>query len=591
MRAGRPLDAQSCCRQALAIAPDHADALHLMGLLLLDAKQFDHAVDWFARAIRRDPKPLYLTNLGTALLAQSRFEEALQVFDKALQLKSDDAELWTNLGRALVEAGRPADAIRTFQQALRLNPQHWVAACQSALLLLDLERYEEAINHFELCEELRPNQAPVRQAHAVALQGLAVSLNDQRRFEEALVAGRQAYALDPTKADICNLIGSCLQSLCRDEESLPWLEKAIELQPSHLGALYNKARAFRQLRRFDEAVAVYFRMGLLIPDSFAIERHIEHIHLLTGNFETGWAKREVQWKAAVLPGYYPHFNGPIWLGEEPIEGKTLLIYADEGLGDTIHFARYVPMVAARGARVILVVDAPLHSLLSALPGVSLCLLKSSPKNTCPAFDMHCPICSLPLAFPRSINAIPSETPYLPPPEQTRVQAWEDRLGSHDKLRIGLAWSGNPAHDNDHNRSIPLRMFSDLLDADATFVSLKKDANPSDKPALQESGIVDLTAHLTDFVETAALVSCLDLVITVDTSVAHLAGALARPTWILLPYTPDYRWLLDRDDSPWYPTAKLFRQDERRDYTIVLQRVRENLQSLIAAFKAERLMFP
>jgi tetratricopeptide (TPR) repeat protein len=586
MRAGRALDAQSCCRQALAIAPDHADALHLMGLLLLDAKQYDHAVDWFSRAIRHDPKPLYLTNLGTALLAQSRFEEALQVFDKALQLKSDDAELWTNLGRALVEVGRPADAILTFQQALRLNPQHWDAICRSALLLLDLERYEEAINHFERCEELRPNQAPVRQAHAVALQKRAVSLNGLRRFEEALIVGRQAYALDPANADICNLIGSCLQSLCRDEESLPWLEKAIELQPNHLGALYNKARAFRQLRRFNEAVAVYFRMGLLIPDAHVIERHIEHIHLLTGNFEAGWAKREAQWKAAVLPVYCPRFDQPIWLGEEPIEGKTLLIYADEGLGDTIHFARYVPMVAARGARIILVVDAPLHPLLSALPGVSLCLLKSSPKNTCPAFDMYSPICSLPLAFPRSLDAIPSETPYLPPPEQSRVQAWEDRLGSHDKLRIGLAWSGNPVHDNDHNRSIPLQMFSDLLDADATFVSLKKDPNPSDKPALQKSGIVDLTAHLTDFVETAALVSCLDLVITVDTSVAHLAGALAQPTWILLPYTPDYRWLLDRDDSPWYPTAKLFRQDKRRDYGIVLQRVRDELEARIAAFRPE-----
>jgi tetratricopeptide (TPR) repeat protein len=377
MLAGRHLDAQLCAEQALRADPAHADAMHLMGLLLLDAKEYDHAVDWFSRAIRRDPKPLYLTNLGTALLAQSRFEEALRVFEKALQLKSDDAELWTNLGRALVEAGRPEDAIPTFQHALRLNPQHWDAACRSALLFLDLERYEEAISHFELCEELRPNQAPLRQAHAVALQNLAVSRHRLRRFEEALVVGQQVYALDPTNADICNLIASCLQSLCRDEESLPWLEKATELQPNHIGALYQKTRALRQLRRFNEAVAILFRMGLLVPDCDAIERHIEHIHLLTGNFEAGWAKREVQWKAAVLPSYYPNFSGPIWLGEEPIEGKTLLVYADEGLGDTIHFARYVPMVAARGARVILVVDAPLHPLLSALPGVSLCLLKSS----------------------------------------------------------------------------------------------------------------------------------------------------------------------------------------------------------------------
>jgi hypothetical protein len=200
--------------------------------------------------------------------------------------------------------------------------------------------------------------------------------------------------------------------------------------------------------------------------------------------------------------------------------------------------------------------------------------------------MYSPICTLPLAFPRSLHDIPSGTPYLPLPQKNHVRVWEDPLGPRNKLRIGLVWSGNPKHDNDHNRSIPLRMFSDLLDADATFVSLNKDAKPSDKAALQETNIIDVTEHLTDFAETAALVCCLDLVITVDTSVAHLAGALARPTWILLPYTPDYRWLLDRDDSPWYPTAKLFRQDERRDYAGVLRRVRDELEASIAAFGAE-----
>jgi ADP-heptose:LPS heptosyltransferase len=240
------------------------------------------------------------------------------------------------------------------------------------------------------------------------------------------------------------------------------------------------------------------------------------------------------------------------------------------------------MVAAQGARVILVVDDALRPLLSALPGVSQCLSKSGTAAAWPPFDMHSPICGLPLAFPRSLDTIPSATPYLPPPEQSRVQAWEDRLGPHDKLRVGLAWSGNPAHENDHNRSIPLRLFSNLLTADAIFVSLTKDPNPGDKRVLQESSIVDLTTHLTDFAETAALVSCLDLVITVDTSMTHLSGALARPTWILLPYTPDYRWLLDRDDSPWYPTAKLFRQNECRDYASVLKRVQEELETRIGA---------
>jgi Glycosyltransferase family 9 (heptosyltransferase) len=190
--------------------------------------------------------------------------------------------------------------------------------------------------------------------------------------------------------------------------------------------------------------------------------------------------------------------------------------------------------------------------------------------------------SLPLVFGTQLDTIPAETSYLTPAAD-RVSAWEERLGSHERLRVGLVWSGNPQHSNDRNRSIPLRMLSRILDVDATFVSLQKDVRADDKPALRErTDIIDLTGDLTDFAETAALVSCLDLVITVDTSVAHLSAALGRPTWILLPYAPDYRWLLDREDSPWYPTARLFRQDARRDYTSVLDSVRRELQLRIAA---------
>jgi len=197
--------------------------------------------------------------------------------------------------------------------------------------------------------------------------------------------------------------------------------------------------------------------------------------------------------------------------------------------------------------------------------------------------MHCPMCSLPLALGTRLDTIPSALSYLPPPPAARRRAWEDRLGSHDKLRVGLVWSGNPKHTNDHNRSLPVKTLSRILDLDVRFISLQKDPKAGDSAFLREcTGIVDLTEHLTDFVETAALVSCLDLVITVDTSVAHLAAALGCATWVLLPYTPDYRWLLDRDDSPWYPTMRLFRQNERRDYGIVLDRVRSELLTLISA---------
>jgi hypothetical protein len=357
-----------------------------------------------------------------------------------------------------------------------------------------------------------------------------------------------------------------LQSLGRDEEALPWFDKALKLRPDFITAFTNKASSLQQLHRFDEAFAIYRHVKTIAPDCAQADWSLSLLQMLHGDFEAGWAGREARWKAHAVA--YP-------------KGKTILICADEGLGDSIQFARYVPMVAARGARIILVVDDAAYPLLSALSGVAQCFPK--PAALLPAFDMHCPMSSLPLAFATRLDTIP--IPCLPAPAESRVQAWEGRLGPHDKLRVGLVWSGNPRHINDHNRSIPLRTLARILDLDATFVSLQKDPRPEDRAVLGErTGLIDLTAEFTDFSETAALVSCLDLVITVDTSVAHLAAALGRPTWILLPYTPDYRWLLDRDDSPWYPTVRLFRQQESRDYGDVIDRVRAELAAMIAAFE-------
>jgi hypothetical protein len=273
----------------------------------------------------------------------------------------------------------------------------------------------------------------------------------------------------------------------------------------------------------------------------------------------------------------------MWLGETSIAGKTILIYADEGMGDAIQLARYLPMLAALGARVVLRVHEALQPLLSGVAGVSLCVTNNS-TDALPPFDTYCPMLSLPLAFETRLDTIPAGTDYLPHPAADSISVWNDRLGPHDKLRVGLVWSGNPDHTNDRNRSIPLDVLARILDVDATFVSLQKDLRSGDKSILEKTDIVDLTADITDFSETAALLCCLDLVITVDTSVAHLAAALGRPTWILLPHPPDYRWLLDRDDSPWYPTARLFRQAETRDYASVLDRVRTELVALSASYR-------
>ncbi|HLZ00710.1 MAG TPA: tetratricopeptide repeat-containing glycosyltransferase family protein [Bradyrhizobium sp.] len=570
MQAGRHLEAQLCCRQALAADPDHVDTLHLMGLLSLQAKQYDHAIAWIARANRLDPATDYLFSLGTALEQQGLRQEAFNAFDRAVQLRRDDAELWAAHGNALAQLGRLTEALSSYQRVLVLDPRQADAAFRCGLLWLTLKKPEGALACFNLCNELNPN-------HAAVLEQRALALHDLKRFDEALADNLRAHALNPANAQVCNNIGAGLQRLRRDAEALPWFDKAIALQPRFIVALNNKASSLTQIRRIAEAITVYEQVRMIDPGNADADWNLSLLDLLIGNYQAGWAGREVRWKAHMRPAAYPHFPQPMWLGKESIEGRTILVYADEGIGDTLQFARYVPMLAARGARVILAVQDPLQPWLAKLSGVVQCVPRSA---ALPPFDMHCPVCTLPYAFRTRLNTIPAPASYLPPAPAARVEAWEwqlrQRLGAERKLRVGLVWSGNPQQMNDHNRSVPLRLLLPLLDVDANFISLQKDPRPDDQAVLARSGIVDFAADLTDFVETAALAGCVDLVISVCTSIAHMAGGLGRPTWVLLSYAPDWRWLLDRDDSPWYPTARLFRQNATRDWAELIGRVRREL---------------
>ena len=573
MQAGRHLEAQLCCQQALQANPDHVDALQLMGLLALQARQFDQAIEWIACANQRDIGTDHLYSLGIALEQQGLHELAFKAFDRGVELKPDDAELWARRSDALANLARPEEALSSYDRVLKLNPRDAGAALRCGMLLIALKRPETALVYLDLCDELLPDNAAVLEQRGLALHNLT-------RYEESLAENLRSHALDPTGFDVCNNIGAALHWLRRDEEALPWFDKALALRPDSILALLNKASALTQIRRIDQAIDVYRQVQAIDPDNADAAWNLALLALLKGDFEAGWAGREVRWRAHMRPARYPHFAQAMWRGEDGIEGKTILIYADEGMGDSIQFARYAPLLARRGARVILAVQEPLQALLTGLPGVSLCVSRD---EALPAFDLHCPMCNLPLAFGTRLDTIPAAISYLPAPAEASVQSWKqrllERLGPVRKLRVGLAWSGNPGHLNDHNRSLPLRTLVRLRDLDAGIISLQKDPGADDKALLDQAGIIDLTADLTDFAETAALVSCLDVVISVDTSVAHLAGALGRATWTLLPYSPDFRWLLDGDDSPWYPTMRLFRQSESRDWDELVDRVRAELALL------------
>jgi tetratricopeptide (TPR) repeat protein len=574
LRAGRLLEAQSLCLRALERGADTPELLHLMALVSQAAGQLDHAVEWASRAIRKVPDPTYLTTLGTALRGQGRRDEALQVFDKAVQLKPDDTELWSILGNALVEAGRLPDALLCFRHTLSLDPRRGDAAFKAGHILHGMAQFEEALVFLNRSAELQPDHAPTLQVRAVVLKSL-------NRIDDAIADNRQAIGLDPGNADLCVNLGNTLQALERHEEALSWYDRALQIRPDGASAT-NRAMSLTALARFGEAMAAYRQSLALDPNQPRAVWNLSLLQLLIGDFEAGWRGREARRNIPDLMAGYPITDRPMWLGEEPIAGKTIIVCQTEGLGDGIHFVRYVPMLAERGARVILVVDAQLHPLLRRLTGVSECLMKS-PQTVVPPFDFHVAIDSLPLAFGTRLDSIPAAKSYLPPPDAERIKAWEGRLGRRTRLRVGLVWSGNPHFGNDRNRSMPLRTLFPLLDVDADFVSLQKNPRGEDAEALRERPeIVDYTADLSDFAETAALVWCLDLVISVDTSVVHLAAAMGRPVWLLVPFVPDWRWLLGRNDSPWYPTLRIFRQGETREYRSVIERVRVELAALVKA---------
>lgn len=479
-------------------------------------------------------------------------------------------------GQAHIDAGRHLEALQCYLKVIKIIPNSWDAGFRCGVLLFELQRYEEALSFLDRCQKQQPG-------HATTLYMRARTLRMLRRFEEAIVASEQAEVLTPHDPNVLNNTGIILHCLCRDDDAVDRFDRAMLLRPHFVDAIINKANSLVQLQRFTEALSCYAAAKSLAPDDTTIDWNVAHLKMLTGDFAAGWVGRESRWTKKAAPVPYPKFPTPMWLGQEPVAGKTILVYADEGLGDTIQFARYLPLLAAHGARVVLAADEALHSLVSRLPGVALCVPKSE-GATVPRFDLHCALSSLPLAFGTRVDSIPSARAYFPPVAAEELRAWEARLGDRKGMRVGLAWSGNQRHVNDHNRSIPMNVMARLVTGDAQFVSLQKDLRPSDMAILRErSDVADYTSHMTDFSATAALITCLDLVITVDTSVAHLAAAFGRPTWILLPCTPDYRWLLDRDDSPWYPTVRLFRQDEARNHETVIERVGAELAKQMRSF--------
>jgi tetratricopeptide (TPR) repeat protein len=495
---GRLGEAERVYRKILELDPRHGDSLHLLGMVALQTGHNDAAAELICKAIGwNGAKPAYHTNLGNVLQRQSRFEEAVGCYDRAIDLQPESVAAYSNRGVALQFLGRLEEAGASLERALELRPESTEAHANLGSLRLKQGRPAEA----EACE-------------------------------------RRALAIQPEYADAWSNLGTALDVLGRATEALAAFERAVELKPG-----FAVARLGRATQR-----------------------------LLMGDFASGLPEYEQR----LLLGTQRRFAQPQWRGQ-PLDGERILLYAEQGLGDTVQFLRYVPLVQAAGGDVVLEVQPGLCRLAGQLPGVVAVVPAG---GVLPEFAWHCPLMSLPLALGTTEASIPAKAPYLCAPREAEDKAAGLSLPAYG-LRIGLAWAGNPAHPKNRFRTIDLSTLEPLLELrGAHFSSLQLGAEVAE---LASAGmdIVDLSSKITDMADTAALIDRLDLVIAADTSVAHLAGALGKPVWVMLPFAPDWRWLLDREDSPWYPTMRLFRQPALGDWESVVDMVWDALAKEIA----------
>ena len=511
---------------------------------------------------------------GAELRSCKRFDEALAAFDRAIALKSDYAEAHNGRGIVLASVGRFDQALVSLESAIAVKPSYAEAYNNRGIVLQDLKRLDEALASFDKAIALKPDNAQTHNNRGTALQ-------DLNRAHEAIASFDAAIALKPDYAEATFNRATALHALQRFAEAIAGFEKAISLKPDYADAYNNLGLVLQDLRRLEDAMAAYDKAIALRPGLAGVYVNKSYCLLQMGRFAEGWRLHEWRTKLETPVGNRS-LPQALWLGREDISGKTLFVHCEQGLGDTLQFCRYGKLLAARGIQVMMSVQRPLYRLLKHCLDVQVLDQDEVPA----AYDYHCPMMSLPLALGTTLDAVPSECPYIFADPQLR-RAWENRLPGPAtrrdavvRLRIGIVWSGNAEQKNDRNRSIGLAALAPLLSAGPHWISLQKDIRPGDEIFIRQLGIAHYGDQLDDLADTAALIDALDLVIAVDTSVAHLVGAMGKPLWMMLAYCADWRWLLDRDDTSWYPSARLFRQDDERSWQKVIPPVAAALRDLL-----------
>ncbi len=569
LEAGHIDDAVKWLTQSLAILPEQASALSYLSIANLQMQQFDNALRYADKAIQVNP--IYMqahANRGAALQGLKQYDQAIASFHKALTIDPDNPDTLFNLSLVYLDYGKYTEAISTLKQVLKVKPSDATAHYLCGQLHKELKLYKEATPYFDASIKL-----DVRNEEAYFGRGLAYLALKQ--FEAAYADFQAATKIKPSYTNAYINMGIALRNLGRFDDALEAYQLALSLNNQNPEILNNKGLLLVDIQRFDEALECYQQAITLAPDFDEVYWNQSHLHLLLGDYKQGWPLYEYRWKS-VQQASFRNLSKPLWLGEESIAGKKLFIYPEQGLGDFIQFLRYVTKIEKLGAKVIL--EVPL-SLMALVEEMHLDCVLVKPDQGVQAYDYHCPIMSLPLAFKTELDTIPSPIPYLAA-SQEKIKQWKARV-NQENFNVGLVWSGASGHQHDHLRSIALEKLQPLMTLPATYHALQKEFRETDQPVLKKlDNLKTYHSLLNDFSETAALIAQMDLVIAVDTSVAHLAGAMGKECWLLLPYSPDFRWLLERLDSPWYPTMTLFRQSRFNDWTSVVEGVKEKISQKI-----------
>jgi tetratricopeptide (TPR) repeat protein/glycosyltransferase involved in cell wall biosynthesis len=568
-RTGALPEAEQGYRAVLAQNPTDGEALRLLGAIAHQRGEFDEAIAIYQQALTAAPQSVETWyQLGQALHQQSKLEEAIATYERALGF-TRRADIYVSLGNAHRQRGAIEEAIAAYQQALHLDP-HWVDGYwRLGLVLEDSQRYDEAITQYQAAIALEPERATFH-------QNLAAVLHKLERLEEAIPHYEQAIALQPDYAKAHLNLGTAHYQQHNWEQAIAHYQQAIALQPDLTLAYDGLGTVLLNQHRVEEAIAAY--RGAIAADGNYAEGHfnLALALLLTGNFAEGFAEYEWRWRSRQGPPPQPMQN-PRWDGA-PLQGQSILLYAEQGFGDAMQFVRYTSWVVQQGGRVTLGCPEPLVRLFGAIPGVERATCEIQQTD----FHLQAPLMSLPYILGTTLETIPNLVPYLAVPGDaafsSRYQALKEAIAHHPqgataRLKVGLVWAGSDHNRGNHERSCRLAEFLPLFSIpNLAWYSLQKGAAEVELQEHPDLPVVNLAPHLQDFADTAVAIAELDLIISVDTAVVHLAGGLGKAVWVVLGYNPDWRWMLDREESPWYPTARLFRQSMLGDWNGVMQRI-------------------